>query len=60
MLRIYSNPWHVYAGLAILNPSARTQIDQYASSATDLFKLMISGDEDVFRERVYDARECRW
>ncbi|TFY63152.1 hypothetical protein EVJ58_g3403 [Rhodofomes roseus] len=23
MLRIYSNKWHVYAGLAILNPSAR-------------------------------------
>jgi prephenate dehydrogenase (NADP+) len=57
MLRIYSNQWHVYAGLAILNPSARMQIDQYASSATDLFKLMISGDEDTFRERVYDARE---
>ena len=27
MLRIYSNKWHVYAGLAILNPSVRTQID---------------------------------
>jgi prephenate dehydrogenase (NADP+) len=24
MLRIYSNQWHVYAGLAILNPAART------------------------------------
>ncbi|KAH9931708.1 Prephenate dehydrogenase [Epithele typhae] len=40
MLRIYSNQWHVYAGLAILNPSARTQIDQYARSTTDIFKLM--------------------
>jgi len=27
MLRIYSNKWHVYASLAILNPSVRTQID---------------------------------
>ena len=27
-LRIYSNQWHVYAGLAILNPSARIQINQ--------------------------------
>ena len=42
-LRIYSNAWHVYAGLAILNPSAKIQIDQYASSATDLFKLMLAG-----------------
>jgi len=24
-LRVYSNTWHVYAGLAILNPSAYTQ-----------------------------------
>ena len=42
-LRIYSNAWHVYAGLAILNPSAKTQIDQYAKSATELFKLMLAG-----------------
>lgn len=40
-LRIYSNAWHVYAGLAILNPRAREQIEQYAKSATELFKMMI-------------------
>jgi len=40
-LRIYSNAWNVYAGLAILNPSARTQIHHYAKSASELFKLMI-------------------
>jgi prephenate dehydrogenase (NADP+) len=40
-LRIYSNLWHVYAGLAILNPKAREQIDQYAKSVTELYKLMI-------------------
>ena len=40
-LRIYSNAWHVYAGLAILNPKARKQIDQYAQSCTELFKLML-------------------
>src|ERR1700761_243872 len=43
-LRIYSNQWHVYAGLAILNPSARAQIDQFARSATELFTLMLAGD----------------
>jgi prephenate dehydrogenase (NADP+) len=57
MLRIYSNKWHVYAGLAILNPHARTQIDQYARSASDIFKLMLNGDGKVLRERMYWARE---
>ncbi|KAG1752284.1 uncharacterized protein EDB91DRAFT_1101562 [Suillus paluster] len=57
MLRIYSNKWHVYAGLAILNPSARIQIDQYASSASALFKLMLAGDEEGLRTRIYQARE---
>ncbi|KAJ7853391.1 hypothetical protein B0H13DRAFT_2580725 [Mycena leptocephala] len=56
-LRIYSNAWHVYAGLAIFNPSARRQIDQFAMSVTDLFKLMLEGDEARFRERVMWARE---
>ncbi|KAJ7084649.1 prephenate dehydrogenase [Mycena belliarum] len=55
-LRIYSNAWHVYAGLAILNPSARLQIDQYATSVTELFKLMLAGDSARFRERVMWAR----
>jgi prephenate dehydrogenase (NADP+) len=62
-LRIYSNAWHVYAGLAILNPSAKTQIDQYAQSVTDLFKFMLSGgsnpaEEKKFRERVEWSREA--
>lgn len=63
-LRIYSNAWHVYAGLAILNPSARTQIDQFAKSASELFKLMLSGgsgsleDRKKFKERVQWARRA--
>ncbi|TFK65669.1 NAD(P)-binding protein [Pluteus cervinus] len=63
-LRIYSNAWHVYAGLAILNPSAGIQINQYAKSATELFKLMIEGgtggkdSRRRFRERVEWAREA--
>lgn len=56
-LRIYSNKWHVYAGLAILNPAARVQIDQYAKSVSDIFKLMIMEKEDELRERLYKARE---
>lgn len=62
-LRIYGNAWHVYAGLAILNPVARVQIDQYAKSTTELFKLMLSGgtgaeeDRRRFRERVEWGRD---
>ncbi|KAL8766644.1 MAG: hypothetical protein Q9209_006627 [Squamulea sp. 1 TL-2023] len=54
-LRIYSNKWHVYAGLAILNPSARKQIRQYAKSVTDLFKLMLGGHKQELEHRVKTA-----
>ena len=57
MLRIYSNQWHVYAGLAILNPAARVQIDQYARSSLEIFKLMLNVDEEGLRKRIYAARD---
>jgi prephenate dehydrogenase (NADP+) len=54
-LRIYSNKWHVYAGLAILNPAAKTQIRQYAQSVTDLFKLMLGGHRAELEHRIKTA-----
>ncbi|OJD39741.1 prephenate dehydrogenase [Diplodia corticola] len=57
-LRIYSNKWHVYAGLAILNPYARRQIRQYAESVTELFKLMLAGHKDELRARIYTAAKA--
>ena len=54
-LRIYSNKWHVYAGLAILNPQAKAQIAQYADSVTELFKLMLAGQRKELEERVKTA-----
>jgi prephenate dehydrogenase (NADP+) len=57
MLRIYSQKWHVYAGLAILNPEARKQIAQYAKSTTELYKLMLAGHAEELRNRVYAAKE---
>ncbi|KAJ5725549.1 uncharacterized protein N7483_006906 [Penicillium malachiteum] len=54
-LRIYSNKWHVYAGLAILNPAAKQQIRQYAESVTDLYKLMIGGHREELKARVKAA-----
>jgi prephenate dehydrogenase (NADP+) len=56
MMRIYSNKWHVYAGLAILNPAAKAQIRQYAESVTDLYKLMLAGQRKEFAERIYAAK----
>ncbi|MCJ1290353.1 prephenate dehydrogenase (NADP(+)) [Xylographa carneopallida] len=54
-LRIYSNKWHVYAGLAILNPSAKQQIRQYARSVTELFKLMLGGHREELSHRIKTA-----
>ena len=54
-LRIYSSKWHVYAGLAILNPSAKRQIRQYAQSVTELFKLMLGGHREELEHRVKTA-----
>ncbi|KAI7962085.1 hypothetical protein MJO28_000179 [Puccinia striiformis f. sp. tritici] len=56
-LRIYSSKWHVYAGLAILDPIARVQIDQSARSVTELFVLMVSNDEEGLRKRVHAGRD---
>ena len=57
MLRIYSQKWHVYAGLAILNPEAREQVAQYAKSTTDLYKLMLEGNLTGLRKRIHAARD---
>lgn len=56
-LRIYSNKWHVYAGLAILNPAAKRQIKMYADSASLIFKLMVEEKKEELRKRMYVARE---
>ncbi|KAJ3258094.1 prephenate dehydrogenase (NADP(+)) [Boothiomyces macroporosus] len=53
-LRIYGNKWHVYAGLVLLNPYAFGQVQQYAQSVSELFKLMIQEKEKEFRERARD------
>ena len=57
-LRIYANKWHVYAGLAILNPDAQKQIKQYAESVTELFKLFLAGNKEELSRRVYAARDA--
>ncbi|KIX02813.1 uncharacterized protein Z518_08756 [Rhinocladiella mackenziei CBS 650.93] len=54
-LRIYANKWHVYAGLAILNPAAREQIRQYAQSVTELYKLMLGGHRRELEHRIKTA-----
>jgi prephenate dehydrogenase (NADP+) len=54
-LRIYSQKWHVYAGLAILNPFAKEQIKQYAQSVTELYKLMLGGHREELEQRIKKA-----
>lgn len=56
-LRIYAAKWHVYAGLAILNPAAQRQIQQYGKSVTELFKLMMGGHVDELSRRVWAIRK---
>lgn len=56
-LRIYSNNYHVYAGLAITNPKAHDQTLQYATSVTELLKLIVAGKREQLKERLYAARE---
>ncbi|CAK3821708.1 Prephenate dehydrogenase [Lecanosticta acicola] len=56
MMRIFSNKWHVYAGLAILNPAAKAQIRQYAESVTELYKLMLAGHRQELSERIHAAK----
>ncbi|KAF9166582.1 prephenate dehydrogenase (NADP(+)) [Actinomortierella ambigua] len=56
-MRILSNKWHVYAGLAILNPSAKAQVRQYSLSVAALFKLMIQEKEAEFVSRIRAAGE---
>ena len=51
-MRIFSNKWHVYAGLAITNPQAHDQVLQYARSTTELFQLMIQGERAKLLERL--------
>jgi len=47
----------VYAGLAILNPSAKAQVRQYSLSVAALFKLMIQEKEEEFVSRIRAVRE---
>lgn len=56
-LRIFSNKWHVYAGLAITNPAAHNQITQYAKSATELFTLFVEGRREQLQERLLKAKK---
>ena len=56
-LRIYASKWHVYAGLAMMNPDALAQIQQYSKSVSELFKLMLLENEAEFVARIKKARE---
>ncbi len=54
-LRIYAGKPHIYSGLAISNPYAKEQVNQYAKSESELFSLMIQEDEEQFIKRIKEA-----
>lgn len=56
-LRIYSYKFHVYSGLALLNPYAKRDVRRYASCEMELFETMLEEDEKKFRKRIYAARD---
>lgn len=56
-MRIFSNKWHVYAGLAITNPSAHKQITQYAKSCEEIFTMMIQGKKNELIKRIMEAKQ---
>ncbi|KAJ1965849.1 prephenate dehydrogenase (NADP(+)) [Dipsacomyces acuminosporus] len=56
-LRIYASKWHVYAGLAIMNPFAKKQLQCYVESMTTLYKYMVGGKRDEFRDLVHRAAD---
>lgn len=56
-LRIFASKAHVYSEIAILNPFALEQVENYARSVSELFKLMLVQDEKGFRKRVSEAGE---
>jgi prephenate dehydrogenase (NADP+) len=56
-LRIYSYKFHVYSGLALMNPYAKKDVRMYAQMESELFELMITEDEKQFRKRIYKARD---
>ncbi|KAJ2081446.1 prephenate dehydrogenase (NADP(+)) [Coemansia sp. RSA 988] len=56
-LRIYASKWHVYAGLAIMNPLARKQLQCYVDSMATLYKYMIAGKRAEFRDLVYSSAD---
>lgn len=56
-LRIYASKWHVYAGLAIMNPLAKKQLQCYVESMTTLYKYMVAGKRQEFRDLVYQSAD---
>lgn len=56
-LRILGGRAHVYGGLAIMNPFARSQVKQYVNSVTSLFNLMICEEHEALVKRIREASE---
>jgi prephenate dehydrogenase (NADP+) len=56
-LRIYSYKHHVYQGMALLNPYAKSDIRKYAKVENEIFGLMISENKQKFISKIKKARD---
>jgi prephenate dehydrogenase (NADP+) len=55
-LRIFSYKHHVYSGMAMENPFSKRDVRTYAKAENELFGLMISEEEEMFRKIIKDAK----
>jgi len=56
-LRSYALKAHSFCGVAMLNPRALQQVQAYSESVSELFKLMIRGEEKEFTARIMSAKQ---
>jgi len=57
-LRSFALKAHAYSGVAMLNPRSRQQVKIYSDSVAELFKLMVSENEQEFTKRIMEARDA--
>lgn len=56
-LRIFSYKYHVYSGMAMLNPFSKSDVRTYAQAENDIFGMMISADEVALEELIWNAKK---
>lgn len=56
-LRIFSQKWHVYNDLAMLNKMAKPIVNQYSKSVNQIFELIITHNKKELENRMFKAKQ---